>query len=142
MVMAAENDIPVVNLKETKISPEAVTRIPAKVATHYKIMPVSYQGGTLTIAAEAASDIYLVDEITAISAVPVRAVSAPLKDILDAIRQYYGVGAETIEQMMSSVEPSGAAVAASAAAMSMGPPGAKSGWLGVGSNGTHPTLGK
>jgi type II secretory ATPase GspE/PulE/Tfp pilus assembly ATPase PilB-like protein len=103
-LLAQEWKMPLINLKETKISTEALARIPAKAATYYKVIPVAYVDGTLTVATNQPYEIQLLDEIAAVCGSYTKTVIAPLKDILEAIRQYYGVGAETIEQMMGSVQ--------------------------------------
>jgi type II secretory ATPase GspE/PulE/Tfp pilus assembly ATPase PilB-like protein len=103
--MAEAWQIPLIDLKAKEILPETIAQIPAKVATHYKIIPVAFKEGILTIATNQPADIHLLDEISAVTGLRVDTAIAPLKDILEAIRQYYGVGAETIEQMVGNIRP-------------------------------------
>src|SRR5207249_3820263 len=41
--------LPVVNLEETKPTPEAVKLVPENMATVYKVLPLSYENDTLTV---------------------------------------------------------------------------------------------
>ena len=105
--IAGQLGIDFIRLKEMQIPPEVIGKIPAKFASHYKIMPVKFQDDTLTIATPQPSDVHVADEIGLIVNAKLDLVLASEKDILEAIRRYYGVGAETIEQMMgtSVVQP-------------------------------------
>ena len=107
--IAGQLGIDFIRLKEMQIPPEVIGKIPAKFASHYKIMPVKFEDGMLTIASVQPSDVHVADEIGLIVNAKLNLVLASEKDILDAIRRYYGVGAETIEQMMDTALPQPAA---------------------------------
>ncbi|MFA5059234.1 MAG: ATPase, T2SS/T4P/T4SS family [Candidatus Omnitrophota bacterium] len=104
-ILADQLGVEFVNLKEIKISPEAINKIPAKFAYHYKIIPVEFKDDTLTVALTKPLDIHILDDIGLVVKARLVSVLASEKDILEAIRKYYGVGAETIEQMMDTVQP-------------------------------------
>ncbi len=104
-ILSGQLNIEYVNLKDKKISPEVINRVPPKFVSHYKIIPFDFQNGCLHIATTMPDNIFFLDEISLVVQVPVIPFVAGINDILDAIRQYYGVGAETIEQMMGSVHP-------------------------------------
>ncbi|HQL41255.1 MAG TPA: GspE/PulE family protein, partial [Candidatus Omnitrophota bacterium] len=91
-----------VNLRTAVISPEALAKIPAKVAKHYQVMPISWQENILTVAVNRPLDVRLLDDLSVVCRTKVKPVLASTKEILDAIRKYYGVGADTIEQMMQT----------------------------------------
>ncbi len=105
-VLAGQMGVDYVNLKDIEIPPEVLSKIPAKFASHYKIMPFAFRSNTISIATAVPIDIHLLDEIGLVVNYPLQSVLASEKDILEAIRKYYGVGAETIEKMMGSVQKS------------------------------------
>ncbi len=104
--LAHQFGVEFINLKEAQVKPEAISKIPAKFAYHYKIMPVEYKNEILTIALTRPLDIHVLDDIGLVVQARLSPVLASEKDIMEAIRKYYGVGAETIEQMMDTVGPS------------------------------------
>ncbi|MFA5088199.1 MAG: GspE/PulE family protein [Candidatus Omnitrophota bacterium] len=105
-LLSQQLGVELVHLKERKISPKAIGKIPAKFASHYKVMPVDYQNEILTVAMTKPLDIHVIDEISLVIDGKLTPVLASEKDILEAIRKYYGVGADTIERMMSHALPS------------------------------------
>lgn len=98
-LLSEQLNIPFVKLQDTAIDPAAVKKLPAKFAWHYKIIPVKYADGCLTIATfeplRSLSDVkmFLGYEVT-----PVLAAES---EIIKAIEKYYGVGAETIERIIA-----------------------------------------
>lgn len=81
---------------------DIINKLPAKMANHYHVMPLKIEQGALCIAMSHPLDVQMLDDLEMISKCPVKAVLGTDKDIDDAIRQYYGVGAETIEHMMTT----------------------------------------
>ncbi len=104
-IVAGQLGVEFVSLKDKEIPQEVIRRVPPKYASYYKIIPFDFQNGILKIATAHPEDVILLDEIHLVVSTPVAPYLASEKDVLDAIRQYYGVGAETIEQMMGTVQP-------------------------------------
>ncbi len=102
-VLAEELGVEFVSLKEIDISMDAISRIPAKIAEHYQVVPVDYRADVLTIALTNPLDIHVLDEVSLVSGLKVKSILASQKEIAEAIRKYYGLGAETIEKMMDTV---------------------------------------
>ncbi len=103
-ILAENLGVEFVNLKVTKITAEAISKIPAKFAYHYKIMPVEFSNDTLTVALSKPLDIHVLDDIGLVVKSRIKSVLASENDIMEAVRKYYGVGAETIEQMMGTTQ--------------------------------------
>lgn len=99
-ILAQQIGVEFIRLKDTVIPADVLKKIPAKFAVHYKIVPLKEEKGTLSIAMTRPLDIHLLDEVALIVDGKIKPVLASEKDILEVIRKYYGVGAETIEQMM------------------------------------------
>lgn len=93
------------DFNQAAIARDIVEKLSARVAIFYQVMPVALDQGFLCVAMVDPGNLLLIDEIAAAVSLPVRGVAAAEKDILDALRRYYGLGAETIEQMMGDAPP-------------------------------------
>ena len=102
-IVAGQQNVVFVNLKDINIAIDAVNKIPAKFAIHYKVMPYEFKNNNLSIATSHPTDVHMLDEVGLVVNCQLNPVLASEKDIMEAIRKYYGVGAETIEQMMGTV---------------------------------------
>jgi type II secretion system protein E len=100
-VLSQQLGIPYVRLKNIQISLSVIGRVPAKFASHYKILPLELKENTLTVAMADPLDIRTLDDLKLLLGFEVKAVLSTESDILEAIRKYYGIGAETLEEMMS-----------------------------------------
>ncbi len=103
-ILSNQLGVEFVNLRNYEIRKDIITKIPAKFATFYKILPLDYHENTLTIATIHPLDIQIMDGIRLVVPARIKTVLASEKDILESLRKYYGVGAETIDQMMGSVQ--------------------------------------
>ena len=94
--------MPCMRLTEEAVEKGAVDAMPLKLALHYKVMPVKLHNSRLTVAIANPQDVQVVDELSA--ALPKRyameTVLATEDDINGAIKRAYGVGAETISQLV------------------------------------------
>jgi len=86
-------------LKNINIAPFVISEIPAKFACHYELMPVKIEDSVITVAVSNPLDIHTMDDIKLLLKKDVKIVLASKKDIMEAIKKYYGVGAETIEKI-------------------------------------------
>ena len=102
--LAEKFNISFVSLKSIPISQEALTRLPAKAVNHYKVFPVKYENGTLTVAMRNPWEIAVLDDLAMVAHAQIQPVLAGEMDIIEAIREHYGLGAETIERMMSDTQ--------------------------------------
>jgi len=88
------------SLKDTDISEEAIKAIPVKFVLHYKFMPIDLKGNILTIAVSNPWAVWPVEDLKLHFGYDVERVLASDKEITEAITHYYGVGAETVEEIM------------------------------------------
>lgn len=100
-VLAKQLNLSFVKIKSLHIEPPVISKVPAKFAIHYKLMPIKLEQNTITIAVTDPLDVHTLDDLRLILGIEVKAILAGEKDILEAIRAYYGVGAETLEQIAS-----------------------------------------
>jgi len=100
-VLAEQQGVAYVELKDINIDEKVIRSVPAKFVWHYKVMPISIEDNVLTIAISNPFDLWPVDDLEAHLGFRVEKVLATSGDILEAIRKYYGVGADTIEKILS-----------------------------------------
>lgn len=99
-VLSQKLNIDYVHIKGLTLDPEIIKKVPAKFAYHYRLIPVKLEGKALIVAVTDPLDVSALDDVKLLLGVAVKPVLAGEKDILEAIKKYYGVGAETIEQMI------------------------------------------
>jgi type II secretion system protein E len=93
-----------VRLKGIEIGPDTIKKVPAKFACYYKIIPLGLSGVRLKIAVTNPLDLAVIDEIRLVLKYDLEPVLAGEKDILEAIKRYYGVGAETIDKIIGKTQ--------------------------------------
>ena len=98
-ILSEQSGVAYVKLTEIKIDPAVIEKIPAKFACHYELIPIEISDTTITVAMSNPLDIHTIDDIRLLLKKEIKAVLSPRRDILEAIKKYYGVGAETIEKM-------------------------------------------
>jgi type II secretion system protein E len=103
-ILSQQLNIPYVKLKDVDIDPLVIQKVPAKFASHYKIIPVEFKDARLVIAMTNPLDIRTLDDIRLLLGIEVKGVLASESEIANAIRKYYGVGAETLEGIMADKE--------------------------------------
>ena len=99
-VLSLELSIPAVHLARYKVEPEAIAKIPKKVAEHYCLIPVSVSGSTLTVAMSDPMNVHAIDDMRRAAGMNIQPALAIDKDIKDAIEQYYG---ENVSQAIKDV---------------------------------------
>ncbi|MEA3560869.1 MAG: ATPase, T2SS/T4P/T4SS family [Candidatus Omnitrophota bacterium] len=98
-VLSEQLSIPYIKLAGEPISPSTIEKVPAKFAWHYKIMPVKYTAGRLTIAT--CDPLHSLNDLKLFLGYEIEPVLALESEIIKAIRRYYGVGAETVEGIIA-----------------------------------------
>lgn len=103
--IAAETHTKVINVKQIVIDNDLLKIIPYEQANKYKLLPISKQNDSLTIAMADAFNIVAIDAMEKLTGLLVDVVSAPEADILEAIEKHYTQGAtieDTIQRLMES----------------------------------------
>ena len=101
-VLAEQLAIKYVKLKEIDIDPKILEKVPARYACHYKLMPVKFDKDILNVAVSDPLDIRSLDDLRLLLGCDVVGLLATESDITEAIRKYYGIGAETIEEIIDT----------------------------------------
>ncbi len=103
-VLAEQLAIKYVKLKEININPKILEKVPARYACHYRLMPVKFDKDILSVAVSDPLDIRSLDDLRLLLGCDVVGLLATESDITEAIRKYYGIGAETIEEIVDTGE--------------------------------------
>jgi len=101
-IVSEKLKIDYIKIKDLKLTSDILKKVPAKFALHYRLMPVKLEDDILTIALSDPLNIHTLDDVSLLVGLKVAAALASEKDILEAIRKYYGVGAETIEGIIDA----------------------------------------
>jgi len=102
--MAEQLGIPYVELSQVDPDPAVLDEVPARCAMHFRFLPVGRDGERLQIAVSDPQNFSKMDEIHLALHKPVEAAIAPESEIMAALSRCYGVGAETLEQMMDGTD--------------------------------------
>ena len=100
-IVAEQYGLEFAELGEFPVEPRAVEAVSAKLAAHYGVMPIRLDAGVLTLAVANPVDMAAVDDIETNLGYHVDRVLASQGDIRNALRRYYGVGAETVERILA-----------------------------------------
>jgi type IV pilus assembly protein PilB len=80
--------LPVINISRMKIDPTVVNMIPIDVLKKYQILPVSRLGDNLTLAMADPLNIFVIDNVKALTGLMITPIVGRAKDIAEAIDQY------------------------------------------------------
>jgi type II secretion system protein E len=99
-VLGQELDLPVVELEDVTIPGDALKALPPRFVYRKRLVPLERNNGTLKVALSDAFDNYVLDEIRLVTGLQVDPVLATADDIEKLIKAHYGVGGDTVEEMV------------------------------------------
>ncbi len=102
-VLSKQLNIPYIMIKDKKIDKSIIEKVPAKFVSHYKLMPIELKGKRLTVVVTDPLDVQTLDDIKLLLGFEIQPVLGGEKDILEMIKKYYGIGADTIERIMAEI---------------------------------------
>jgi type II secretion system protein E len=100
-VLAELRGMTYVNLKKAAVDKSAIEVVPAKYAHHYKLIPLTLEDGTLTVMLADPFDPQVIDELRLLIGYDIRPVLGARGDIAEGLKRYYGLGAETVERLVT-----------------------------------------
>ncbi|HOD82658.1 MAG: Type II secretion system protein E [Planctomycetes bacterium ADurb.Bin126] len=103
-IMSEQLSIPMVDLSKVSVDVEILKNLPAKLVYRKRLVPVSQHNGSLTVATSDPFDLYAFDELRLLTGLEIRPVLASEDDISKIIKANYGVGGDTIDEMMMSTD--------------------------------------
>jgi type II secretion system protein E len=90
---------PFLDLPKLKVPAEARNRISTKVAFQYSVLPIQVQDGTLQVAVSNPFDTAMLNSVRFDARGPVQFALATKPEIEKALKNFYGVGAETLGEL-------------------------------------------
>lgn len=101
-IMAKELHLPLVSLAEVTIDAESLRALPARIVYRKRLVPISRQNGTLNVATSDAFDLYAFDELRLLTGLTIQPVLAPREEIEKLIKTHYGLGGDTLDEMVGA----------------------------------------
>src|SRR5436190_11476573 len=99
-VMSEHLHLPMINLEEVQFEPDLLRALPARIVYRKRLVPVKRFNGTLQVATSDAFDLYSFDEIKLMTGLNIQPVLAPKDDIEKVIKTHYGLGGDTLDEMV------------------------------------------
>jgi general secretion pathway protein E/type IV pilus assembly protein PilB len=97
--------IPVIDdLASRSIDVETFRSLPAKLVYKKRMVPLERTNGTLTVVTSDPFDLYAFDELRLLTGLEISPALAPEDEIDKVIKTYYGVGGDTVDEMMMSTD--------------------------------------
>src|SRR5256714_12491342 len=90
---------PFLELRKITVPTEARNKISTKVAFQYLVLPTDYQNGTLQVVVSNPFDTAMLSAVQFDARTPVQFALATRGEIDKALKKYYGVGAETLDEL-------------------------------------------
>jgi len=103
--LAREMGWPFVELAKHTIPAEARNKISTKVAFQFTVIPTNLVDGVLQVTVSNPFDTAMLNAVRFDARGPVRFALAPRAEIEKALKKYYGVGAETLDEMAEEDAP-------------------------------------
>jgi len=101
-ILSEQLAIPLVDLSTVTVDVETLRSLPAKLVYRKNLIPISRENGTLKVATSDPYDLYAFDELRLLTNLEIQPVLAPAEEIRKLIKAHYGVGGDTIDQMMGT----------------------------------------
>jgi general secretion pathway protein E/type IV pilus assembly protein PilB len=101
-LMSEQLSIPIVDFSDVTIDVETLRALPSKLVFRKKLVPIGRENGSLIVATNDPFDLYAFDEIRLLTGLEIQPALAREDEINKVIKSQYGVGGDTIDEMMSS----------------------------------------
>src|SRR5687768_17260862 len=92
--------LPIVSLEDVTIDNQTLKSLPPRFVYRKRLVPISRENGTLRVAMSDAFDNYVLDEIRLVTGLQIEQVLASGEEIEKLIKTHYGVGGDTVDEMV------------------------------------------
>jgi general secretion pathway protein E/type IV pilus assembly protein PilB len=99
-VMSEQLHLPLVTLEDVTIDPETLRSLPARIVYRKRLVPISRSNGTLNVATSDAFDLYAFDDIRLVTGLTIQPVLATRDEIEKVIKTHYGLGGDTLDELV------------------------------------------
>ena len=97
-LLSRQYGVPSIKISDFEIDESVIQMIPAETASQYQIIPLCRSGSVLTIAMADSTNVFAMDDVKFMTGCQVEPAVASEGAVLQAIRDYYGVDDEALEQ--------------------------------------------
>ncbi|WP_164103084.1 GspE/PulE family protein [Candidatus Laterigemmans baculatus] len=104
LALADELGLEYVDLRETEVDLKALSGFPQKLIYRHSLFPIRKEGGALYVATSDPLDLYPLDEASAATGQSIIPLVAEQSEIARLVKRHLGVGSETVEGLLASVE--------------------------------------
>lgn len=104
-IFSEMSSIPLRKIGDYKIGKDVIERVPARVALRYKVAPVQVADGIITLATSRVPAFAMVEGLRVVLEMPVAWILCPSSDVNRSLTYFYGLGAETVEQLIANAPP-------------------------------------
>jgi type IV pilus assembly protein PilB len=116
--LAEQLSLHAVSLGDIKVKADVIALVAAPMAQMYRIVPIEFDGDTLTVATCDPQNLSVQDELRTFLGYNIRVVVATEPAMTSQLERYYGESTESVESIVSSLEDD-ADLAAAAAGIAM-----------------------
>ncbi len=102
--LGVQAGIEFIDLLTIDIPHDVLEKVSATIAKIYKVMPVKFEDGILTIAMSDPLNVNMSDDLRFMLGCNVKGVIAKENDIIGAIHKYYGESGESINELLGEIE--------------------------------------
>ena len=103
LALAAQRGMEVVDLDELEIPPEVIAKVPATMAKNYNVVPIKFDGRTLTVAMSNPNDVNVQDDLRTNLHVEVQGAVASEEGVQRALEKYYAHEQVSLAGVISSM---------------------------------------
>jgi len=104
MALGTQAGMEVVDLDSIEVTPELLERLSASVATVYKVVPIAYENGVLTVAMADPLNVRILDDLRFLLDVSVRGAVSNPEAVGRAIERYYAGADESVESLLAELD--------------------------------------
>src|SRR3954449_11637038 len=119
--LAEQLSLSVTSVNEITIKREVVAMVTAPMAQMYRIVPVEFDGDTLTVAMCDPQNLSVQDELRTFLGFNIRVVVTAESSMTAALERYYGESTDSVESIVSALEDDAELAAAAAGISADGP---------------------
>ena len=106
-LMSEQLHLPLVELQDVTIDPETLRALPSKIVYRKRLVPIARENGVLQVATSDAFDLYAVDDLRLSTGLDIQPVLASREDIEKVIKSHYGLGGDTLDEMVGANDSEG-----------------------------------
>ncbi|MFH1593568.1 MAG: ATPase, T2SS/T4P/T4SS family [Candidatus Omnitrophota bacterium] len=107
-ILAGRLKLKFIDLKDVEIDKSVIAKVPVKVGTYYRFVPLAIENRTMTIAVAYPLDIKTTDEIRTQLGYDIEMVLSTSGSVTECLRKYYGFAADTLQEIRDQEADPGA----------------------------------